>query len=202
MRKLRIKTNITNKRDQGGIRHKWMHCIGWSSKLLINLNHTNLECAPYQIRKITGAHAPGILGTFPRYRFQRKPLVNDPGKHRGTRVTHVAWCMPGSLFRSDGGNVSGIPGACTTRDFTYLARGPFSNCVANASRKPEQIFDLRLPKILRYHCGETRVITIALIARFMGPTWGPSGADRTQVVPMLAPWTLRSGWPSSDTSRC
>ena len=27
----------------------------------------------------------------------------------------------------------------------------------------------------------------------MGPTWGPSGADRTQVDPMLAPWTLLSG---------
>ena len=24
----------------------------------------------------------------------------------------------------------------------------------------------------------------------MGPTWGPSGADMTQVGPMLAPWTL------------
>ena len=32
-----------------------------------------------------------------------------------------------------------------------------------------------------------------LIAKFMGPTWGPSGADRTQVGPMLAPWTLLSG---------
>ena len=31
-----------------------------------------------------------------------------------------------------------------------------------------------------------------LIARFIGPTWGPSGADRTQVGPMLAPWTLLS----------
>ena len=27
----------------------------------------------------------------------------------------------------------------------------------------------------------------------MGPTWGPYGADRTQVGPMLAPWTLLSG---------
>ena len=27
----------------------------------------------------------------------------------------------------------------------------------------------------------------------MGPTWGPSGADRTQVDPMLAPWILLSG---------
>ena len=34
----------------------------------------------------------------------------------------------------------------------------------------------------------------ALIASFMGPTRGPSGADRTQVGPMLAPWTLLSGW--------
>ena len=35
----------------------------------------------------------------------------------------------------------------------------------------------------------------ALRARLLGPTWGPSGADRTQVGPMLAPWTLLSGWP-------
>ena len=34
---------------------------------------------------------------------------------------------------------------------------------------------------------------LALIARFMGPTWGPSGADRTQVGPMLAKWMLVSG---------
>ena len=34
----------------------------------------------------------------------------------------------------------------------------------------------------------------SLIARFMRPTWGPSGTDRTQVGPMLAPWTLLSGF--------
>ena len=32
-----------------------------------------------------------------------------------------------------------------------------------------------------------------LIVRFVGPTWGPSGADRTQVGPMLVPRTLLSG---------
>ena len=36
-------------------------------------------------------------------------------------------------------------------------------------------------------------LVITLIARFMGPTWGPSGADRTQVGPMWALWTLLSG---------
>ena len=35
------------------------------------------------------------------------------------------------------------------------------------------------------------------VAQFMGPTWDPPGADRTQVGPMLAPWTLLSG--SSST---
>ena len=32
-----------------------------------------------------------------------------------------------------------------------------------------------------------------LITRFMGPTWGPSGANMTQVGPILAPWSLLSG---------
>ena len=31
------------------------------------------------------------------------------------------------------------------------------------------------------------------IARFMRPTWGPSAADRTQVGPVLAPWTCYLG---------
>ena len=31
------------------------------------------------------------------------------------------------------------------------------------------------------------------IAKFMGPTWGPSGSCWPQMGPMLAPWTLLSG---------
>ena len=41
--------------------------------------------------------------------------------HHGTCVTHVPWCMSGLLARGGGENV---PGACATRNFTYLARGP------------------------------------------------------------------------------
>ena len=41
----------------------------------------------------------------------------------------------------------------------------------------------------------------SLVARFMGPTWGPSVADRTQVGPMLAPWTLLSGTVSLHASQ-
>ena len=46
-------------------------------------------------------------------------------------------------------------------------------------------------KILYHGCWWTDEAT--LIGRFIGPTWGPSRADRTQVGPMLAPWTLLSG---------
>ena len=61
---------------------------------------------------------------FPRHRFQRKRLVSDPGIHHGTCDTHMPWCMLGSLTGGGGENVPGIPGACATRNFTYLARGP------------------------------------------------------------------------------
>ena len=42
-------------------------------------------------------------------------------------------------------------------------------------------------------CLYSNITAGPLIARFMWPTWGPSGTDRTQVGPMLAPWTLLSG---------
>ena len=48
--------------------------------------------ASFQIRKIAGAHAPGMPGTFPP-----SPQVSDPDMHHGTCVTHVPWCMPGLL---------------------------------------------------------------------------------------------------------
>ena len=69
--------------------------------------------ASYQIRKIAGCACAGNAGNVsPRRRFQRKPLVGDPGMHHGTCVTHVPWCMSGSLTCGDGENVPGIPGAC------------------------------------------------------------------------------------------
>ena len=69
--------------------------------------------ASYQIRRIAGCACAGNAGNvFSCHRFQRKPLVSDPGMHHGTCVTHVPWCMPGSLTCGDGKNVPGIPGAC------------------------------------------------------------------------------------------
>ena len=88
--------------------------------------------ASYQIRKIAGCACAGNAGNVsPHRRIQRKSLVSDPGMHHGTCVTHVPWCMSGSLTRGVGENVPGIPGACATRNFTYLARGPWPNLENN-----------------------------------------------------------------------
>ena len=43
---------------------------------------------------------------------------------------------------------------------------------------------------------------LPLVARFMRPTWGPSGADRTEMGPMLAPWTLLSGAFCLESRHC
>ena len=66
----------------------------------------------------------------PRQRLQREPLANDPGMHHGTCFKRVSWCVSGSLPFNGGGNVPGIPGACATRHFAYLVRGPCSAPIA------------------------------------------------------------------------
>ena len=48
--------------------------------------------ASYQIRKIAGCACVGNVGNF-----SPAPRVSDPDMHHGTCVTHVPWCMPGSL---------------------------------------------------------------------------------------------------------
>ena len=58
---------------------------------------TSRSIAPWascKIRKIAGAHAPGMPETF-----SPPPRVSNPDMHHGTCVTHVPWCMPGSLTR-------------------------------------------------------------------------------------------------------
>ena len=61
--------------------------------------------------------------------FSPPPRISDPDMHHGTCVTHVPWCMLGSLtsgflWNLWWGKRSRIPGACATHNFTYLVRGP------------------------------------------------------------------------------
>ena len=63
----------------------------------------------YQIRKIAGCACAGNAGNlFPTANFQGNRLVSHPGMHHGTCVTHVPWCMSGSLTYGNGENVSNI----------------------------------------------------------------------------------------------
>ena len=73
------------------------------------MQSSHVPWASYQIRKIAGCTCAGNVS--PHRRLQRKPLVSDPGMHHGTCVTHVPWCVSGSLARGGGINVPGIPGA-------------------------------------------------------------------------------------------
>ena len=84
----------------------------WQGPIYLRLTK-NEPWASYQIRKVAGYACAGNAGNvFPTRRLQRKPLVSDPGMHHGTCVTHVPWCMSGSLTCGGGENVPGIPSAC------------------------------------------------------------------------------------------
>ena len=94
----------------------------------------------YQIHKLSGWAPTGNAGNvFPADRLQGNPRVSNPAMHHGTCVMCVSWCMSGSLTRSGRENVPGIPGACATRNFTHLLRGPLPvtrNAVPNRRNRP------------------------------------------------------------------
>ena len=89
----------------------------------------NLQSASYQILNIAGCARAGNAGSvFRRRQLQRKPLVSDSGMHHGTCVTHVPWCMAGSLASGGGENVPGIPGACTPAIFRIWQEAHTNRC--------------------------------------------------------------------------
>ena len=97
-----------------------------SSENPVTLAHSRIVTprASYQIHNIAGCACTGNAGTFSRRWLQSKPLVNDPGMHHGTCVTHAPWCMSGSL--SLRGKFSRHSRRMRTHNFTYLARGPLN----------------------------------------------------------------------------
>ena len=70
--------------------------------------------------------------------------------------------------------------------FFSIPAAPISICRTRAWHFPS--------RILTYPDAAVLYRTIyTQIARFMGQTWGPSGSCRSQLGPMLDPWTLLSG---------
>ena len=89
-----------------------------------------LHCFPpwasYQMRKIAGCACAGNAGNdFPATDFKGNHQLVIPAciTARVSRTCRDA-CRD-RLTRGGGENVPGIPGACATRKFTYLARGPW-----------------------------------------------------------------------------
>ena len=63
----------------------------WVNKPYESANYHNGPLIRYV--KVMVAHALGMPG-----KFSLPPLGCNPGIHHGTCVTHVPWCMPGSLL--------------------------------------------------------------------------------------------------------
>ena len=75
--------------NRNGHSSEWTNLI-WYTLLIVFTSNPN---GPFtRCVKLRVAHALGMPGTFsPQQR------VSDPDMHHGTCVTHVPWCMPGSL---------------------------------------------------------------------------------------------------------
>ena len=71
-----------------------MHCSSNLISLLQCMTMARHRCNGTLARyvELRVAHAPGMPGTF-----SPSPRVTDPDMHHGTCVTHVPWCMLGSL---------------------------------------------------------------------------------------------------------
>ena len=76
-------------RDKPRYLKQWWPCA-WRIHTSPKLNILSLAHGPLtRYAKLRVAHAPGT--------FSPPPRASDPDMHHGTCVTHVPWCMPGSL---------------------------------------------------------------------------------------------------------
>ena len=111
--------NRTSKITATSPRDQWNNTNGDASN---SIKESTTHRTRYVKCRVTCAS--GMPGTF----FP-PPRVSDPDMHHSTGVTHVPWCMPGSLTNGFLWNrwqekIPGIPGACASPNFAYLVRGP------------------------------------------------------------------------------
>ena len=125
--------------------HGGWQCCFYVTMIVI----ASMQRVSCQIRKIAGC---ACAGKFPA----TAGFFSDYDMHDGTCVTHVPWCMPGSLTRGFlevgcGENIPGIPDACATHNLTCLARGPWHSawmCISK-SQNPRMVYEYSLGKL--YH---------------------------------------------------
>ena len=152
---------------------------------------------------------------FPRHRLQRKPLVSNPGMHHDTCVTHVSWCISGSLTRSGGVNVSGIPGASAICNFRYLVRDTLLKMLkrVKSSLQPGRRLSWQISK-LRWVCQNWPSLVIlcesllhksgASSHQTSGKLEIPGESERPLVncLRLVSKfwWTRENDWPSIDNT--
>ena len=98
-------------------------CTQWPASLSCKLEYVRHGPLVRYVKSRV-VHAVGMPGTF-----SPQPPISDPDMHHDTWVTYVPWYKPGLLtngflWRWQRENVPCIPGACATRNFTCLVRGP------------------------------------------------------------------------------
>ena len=137
--------------------------------------------------------------------------ICSKGFNGPSSVRMMAWCQTGDkpllvLMVTQSKDVStprlGVfvdslaPGRCGSHFKTIVFKLILRN---NSQGTCCKIVLVLMPQLFMNGCWLAAVLSsnvdvslVTLIPMFMGPTWGPSGADRTQVGPMLASWTLLS----------
>ena len=107
----------------------------------------------YHLHKIARCACAGNTRNVSlRGRCHRKPLVKDSDMHHGTCVTHVPWCMSGSLTCGGGKT---FPAFSAHAHPQFYASGPWQNTIYPVLRLVDTMHCLIVNSIYRYktwHC--------------------------------------------------
>ena len=76
---------------------------------------------------------------FPCHQIQRKPLGSNSGMHHGTCVTHVPWCMSGSLTCGARGKRSRHSRRMRNPQFYVSGKRPMAGYQDNSPNKCRQV---------------------------------------------------------------
>ena len=121
---------------------------------------------------------------------------SDFNSHVESTINHRSAERSGGLYKHLD-SIRPAPDSCgSTCNFTCLFQAHLVNWYQIRFRwmSKNTVDDLSPQSVSIPNWSGTVMTKSALIASSMGLTWDPPGADRTHVGPMLAPWTMLSGW--------
>ena len=155
------------------VHQQWHHCMKLKQHLI--QWHWQKMVSTLQM---TFSNWSSWMKIVPKSAVNNKPaMVNRMAWSQIARFTCPTW---------------GLSGSCRPQVGPMWAPWTLLSEVSNRQQAITGQPITKLPDAYMHHSAMMGRRT-SLIARFMGPAWGPPGDDRTQVDPMLAPWTLLSG---------